>query len=400
MHLNRRTFATGIASTAGLLVAPGALAESAPNATPGATPVSGDLESRLLAALKEYGVPGAVVAVQTAQNLEPTIYELGVANIQSNEPVSADMHFRIGSVTKTFTATVVLQLVDEGTLALDDTISDVLPDLQVANAEIITVRHLLGMLSGLPQLLETPEAQEMMTDPTTELTFDEIASIGTSLPAQNDPGIEWDYNNLNYQILGEMVHTITGEPWDANLSRRILQPMEMSSTGFPTTPEMPEPFAHGYGYVSSEPIEASPVPSTPLATVSTPETADTPIDMTAFHPSIAGASGGMVSTVTDLLSWASVFASGELLTSETYATQLDGIPAGAYEGALYGLGAIIIDGLIGHVGGINGYQGASFALADRSLAIAILTNANPTPGPADPVMNLTELVRSSVVGES
>ena len=392
MHLNRRTFATGIASTAGLRAAPGAWAQSTPNAIPDATPVSDDLETQLMAVLEERGVPGAVVAMQTAETSEPTIYELGSANAETNEPVSADMHFRIGSVTKPFVATVVLQLVDEEHLSLDDTIADVYPNLNVANTDIITIRHLLTMRSGLPQVTDSPEEiVGILREPTTEVTFDDIVDIVTSMPARFKPDEKWEYNNLNFQILGEIINLVTGETWDANVDTRILQPLGLTNTLMTDVPEMPTPFAHGYGYDGESPMV---FPDTTTATEVTASGDASPVakpelvDVTLFNPTIAGAAGGMISTVTDQLIWAQNLAVGALLSPEMHAAQIDGRSIGNDNPMEYGLGVMGHDGMIGHYGDVNGYQAGVMAAPDGSLSIAIASNAMPALGDAKTTMEL------------
>lgn len=151
MTLSRRKLITSSAAgfTASALAAP-ALTIAHQTATPGAD--ASGRESALLAAMEQHGIPGAIVLLDSPETgLWKTA--LGVANIESGEPMTADMHMRIGSVTKTFTATMILQMVGQGALTLDDTLAALLPEhADLPNADTISVRHLLTMQSGLPRL--------------------------------------------------------------------------------------------------------------------------------------------------------------------------------------------------------------------------------------------------------
>ena len=393
MRINRRTLATGVTAAAAL-PAVRAFAQS----TPAATPVQPDVEKRLLARMDEMGVPGAVFAIITPGSPEAVYRELGVANLETGEPISVDMHFRIASVTKTYVATVILQLVDEGKVALDDTIATLLPDLPVANADVATVRNLLSMRSGLPALTDSPEyVSVFLADPTQAVEFADFATLLVDVPAHADPDTEFEYNNFNYDILGEVIRVLTGESWDANVQQRILDPLGLSNTMMRSDSEMPQPYARGYGYLDQElpgaTPEASPAPemATPVAS---PVAGDQPVndagayDLTAFNPTIAGAAGGLISTVKDQLAWVQALASGELISPEMHAEQIAAVPMATGESIGYGLGILDLGGIYGHNGAINGYQSAVVSSPELGIHIAVLTNAHPTIGFGDAAFTL------------
>lgn len=392
MHFTRRTFTAGVAASAGLLATHSSLAQS----TPGATPVANDIEARILALMDEFGVPGAVIGAVFPDSPEPVFMELGVANIEANTPISADMNFRIASVTKTYVATVVLQLVDEDSISLDDTIGSILPDLDVANADVVTVRNLLSMRSGLPQLTDSPEyVDTYLTNFEANVSFSDYAPMMAGIPAHSEPDTAFEYNNFNFNILGEMIEVVTGESWHANVQSRISDQLGLSNTRMLTVPEMPEPYANGYGHVNQAlPEEMVPeglAAATPAADVSTPvgspiaspETDGAPLDLTLFNPTIAGAAGGLISTVSDQLIWAQALSSGEFISADLHAEQIDSYPTDESGAVGYGLGILDIGQMYGHNGAINGYQSVVISSPEFGIHIAVLTNAHPTIGFAD-----------------
>lgn len=391
MQLSRRTFAAGVAAIAAAPTVT-ALAQS----TPGATPVTSDVEARLLTVMDELGIPGAAIGIVTPESVEPRYLELGVANLETSQPIAADMHFRIASVTKTFVATVILQLVDEQQLSLEDTIADILTDLRVPNTDIVTIRNLLSMRSGLPQLSDSTEyVKTILTEPE-EVSFSDYAPFMEDMPVHADPDKEFEYNNFNYNILGEVIEAVTGDSWNQNVQSRITDVLGLPNTLMTNALDIPSPFATGYGYLdqfllqeqTEEPLLATPEQdlATPVAspdTVSTPVAGSEAYDLTAFNPGVAGAAGGLISTVQDQLVWAQAFGAGELISPEMYAEQTDVYPIDASSPGGYGLGLIDLGGIVGHNGAITGYQAAIVSSPQLGYHIAVLTNAHPVIGLAD-----------------
>ena len=267
----------------------------------------------------------------------------------------------------------------------------------MVNADTVTVRQLLNMRSGLPQLTDSPEYVNIfLGNPEQKVDFEDFAVLMEDLPARSDPDAAWEYNNYNYNILGEMIEVITGESWDGNVQHRITDVLGLSDTMMWTTPDMVEPFATGYGYLdqafTEEQTGATPVAS-PAAEMATPAASPAmeiqPVndagayDLTVFNPTIAGAAGGLISTVKDQLVWVQALVSGELISPEMHAEQLASIPMVEGEQIGYGLGLIDLGGLYGHNGAINGYQSAILSSPEFGYHVAVLTNAHPTIGMGD-----------------
>ncbi len=397
MQVNRRALASGTLSVMATLP----VMRASSQATPEASPVISEREQRVLAVLEQYGVPGAAVAVRWPGSEAAEVLVFGVADLEKQAPMTADMHFRIASITKTFVATVVLQLIDEGALSFEDTIADLLPNLSVANASVVTVRNLLQMRSGLPQYSDNPAYEQgIKADTESEVSIDYLFDLVSDLPARFEPDSMFEYNNLNYDILGEIVHTITGASWDENVQSRICQPLGLANTMMANTPDMPVPFARGYGYLDQPLPDMSDIQpaATPISDIATPVMSGTPVnssgayDLTAFNPTIAGAAGGLISTVQDQIEWARALATGELLSPDMYSEQVNAIPMEDGAGIGYGMGVINIDGLIGHNGGIDGYQSVILSAPDMGLDMAVLTNANPTLGFVDAAFEIAAVM--------
>lgn len=174
-------------------------------------------------------------------------------------------------------------------------------------------------------------------------------------PADFAPGTQVRYSNSNTYLLGLIIEQVTGQSAGEAITDRIIGPLGLRGTSFPTTPEMPTPYAHGY--------EAA-APGDPLR------------DVTRSNPAVPWTSGAMISTLADLRTWASALANGSLLSAALQRERLQGNPMpGTRPGfdLRYGLGLVTLNGLIGHSGGIAGY--GSWMLhdpaADATLAIVV-----------------------------
>lgn len=344
--------------------------------------------------MDETGFPGAVVLVAMPER-ETWTGAFGVADRETGAPVRTDMRLRTGSVTKTFTATIVLQLVDEGTLSLDDTLASILPvAADLPNAETITLRQILNMRSGIFNYTEHPGL--FGTVPGSEdrvWTHQEMLDLARKHDAYFDPGTSFHYSNTNYILLEMIIERATGDAFGDELISRILKPLGLDETSLPTAPEMPEPFAHGYG---GDPALMNPerdpdAMAAEAAEASTESTSDTETekpappkidlaslrDSTRFPPSLAAGAGAIVSTVGDLNRWVDALLEGWSLTSETQANRMDLLPTKESESdetGGYGLGIMRQDGVTGHGGGILGYTCYAGRHDASSANVIVLTN--------------------------
>src|SRR5215210_3022148 len=172
-------------------------------------PSEAALDSALEKSFEESGAPGVVAAVQTPEYT--WVGALGVADRASGEPMTPDVHHRIGSVTKTFTATLLLQAAGEGLLSLDDTIDRYVKG--VPNGDKITLRQMADMTSGIASYTEDDQwVKEWSSDPHRVWKPEEVAQAGIKESPLFEPGTEWFYSNTNYVLLGLVLEQVTGKP--------------------------------------------------------------------------------------------------------------------------------------------------------------------------------------------
>lgn len=369
---------------------------TAASATPAATPPAETLEAAVTATMRSLAIPGANVLVDRPST--KTIKRgFGVGDLQRQTPMDPAMHMRIGSITKTMTATVVLQLVDEGTITLDDTLAQLLPaGAAFPHAKQITVRHLLGMTSGIFDLLKDKSfLPRVIADPTRGWTPRELIDIGLAHPPVFAPGARFGYSNTNYILLGMIVERLTSQAFATVLERRLFGPLGMAETSLPSGPTLPSPFAHGYGDVPTG------MAGSPIASAASPAGSNggEHKDFTRLDASVAWAAGGVVSTLSDLQLWLRALLDGSLISDELQRQRLTFRPVPRDPGEPpygYGLGIANDGGLIGHDGDILGYQSIAGRLAATGTSIIVLTNLSPTKGGADSADAIAHEIRRSL----
>jgi len=305
------------------------------------------IQKSLDAAVAEFKVPGAVLGIRDMDG-NTRFWTSGTADLKSGKLMSKDLYFRIGSVTKSYTATVVLQLVDEGKISLDEPIGKHLPGL-IPKENKITIRHLLEMRSGLGSYGTNEEFAKMAeAQPGRVWTPEELIRLSSS--TIGDPGRDFDYNNANYILLGMLIEKVTNDSFRNQLIKRILQPLGMSHTFVPTDMQIPAPFAHGYLVEDGKVVEGT----------------------DCLHPTAAWSAGNIISTAGDQLIWAKALVEGRLLSPQVNAERFIMSPMVNKPG-LYGLGVLNLDGIIGHGGNYsNAYT--SFVGRHRGYDFAILVN--------------------------
>ena len=348
----------------------------------GAKPLS-DCAQRLHRLVKtkmlELGVPGLIASVDAPKICHWT-ETLGIRDVTKQAPIRLKEHMRIGSITKTFTGTVVLQLVDEGWLGLDDPISRHLTG--VPNGENITIRQLLNMTSGLYNYSEDRAFNESLdADPERVWTPEELLAIGLGRKPYFVPGTEFHYSNTNSVLLGKLIEAVTGHPLEQEFEQRIFQPLKLHDTSFPVSSALPQP--HPRGYMFGTNVGSLP-PACDAATVGRH-------DVTDASPSWTWSAGGAVSTLEDLIVWARALATGALLSPDTQAERLKGVPTGPPPAPEYGLHITNFFGFIGHDGNLPGFS--SFMAYDptRDITIVVLANVYSDvhcEAPADTIVKL------------
>jgi D-alanyl-D-alanine carboxypeptidase len=328
-----------------------------------------DLDAALEKSFPESDAPGVVAAVQTPEYT--WIRALGVADRSSEEPMTPEMYHRIGSVTKTFTATLLLQAAGDGLLSLDDTIDQYIKG--VPNGDEITLRQMANMTSGVATYSETKKFDgDPGADPYRVWEPEELAKIGIEDSPLFDPGTEFNYSNTNYVLLGLVLEQVTGESIGELTRERIIEPLGLKGTSFPDLADtsLPEPHAQGY-------------------TLQGQSSGGEPRNATDWNASWTWTAGIMISTVDDLLAYGRALGTGKGLLSpaqqdERIDSLVSDVPPfdqpplkGDYG---YGLGLMYEHGWIGHGGELPGYNTYLYYHPELDAVVAVEVNSDISSG--------------------
>lgn len=330
-------------------------------------PDTAALDALLRTALSE-GAPGATARVEdhrASYDDHPTVHQAteGTADRTDARAMDTADRFRIGSVTKTFTAVVLLQLEAEGRLRLDTSVDHYLPGL--LPDERITVRHLLSHRSGLydytaDMFARTVPGFEAVR--TKVFTYRELLAESLRHPRTNAPGAAYAYSNTNFVVAGLLVEKLTGHPVRTEYENRIIKPLELADT-FYVHPDTQIPGRHAHGYLTPDDAEGALVDAT---------------DQTA---SWAQSAGALISSTRDLDTFLSALLGGRLLPAAQLAEMERWMPAGTAQA--YGLGLRRRDlscgtSVYGHTGTVQGFSTYAFASEGglRSYAAVATTSNN------------------------
>ena len=321
-----------------------------------------DLQSRLEAVIAERKIPGAVLGVLHGDDV--SVYGAGIINKNTGVAVTDDTLFQIGSITKVYTATLVMMLVDEGLVDLDEPVVTYLPELKLGDAGItqkVTLRDLLSHRSGIggDHFLDTGRG-----DDTLEKYIGTLGDIGQ----EHDLGATMSYCNTGYSIAGRVIEKVTGKVWDAVLRERLIAPLGLTHTN--TLPEEALLFRTAVGHLKlpgQDEEQVTPMWMLPRACGPMGLINATAADLLAFarlHLDEGRAPDG-----TQLLSVASV--------KQMQEAQID-VPDRYTLGDRWGVGWILFDWdghpLFGHDGSTLGQRAYMRILPEARLAVCFLTN--------------------------
>ncbi|AVH97489.1 peptidase [Streptomyces sp. WAC00288] len=318
---------------------------------------------RALQAQVDAGVPGVVAQARDGRrNWTGTAGERG-----------GDDHYRIGSLTKTFVSTVLLQLQAEGRIDLDDPVEKWLPGVVRGNGHDgrrITVRQLLNHTSGVYDVTSDPAFQEKVFGPGfLEHRYDtwtprQLVDVALAHPADFPPGTSWSYSNTNYVLAGMIIEKVTGRPYGKAVENRIVKPLKLRGTSVPgTRPSMPRPSSPAWSKLSQDP--------------------DAPVhDVSRLNPSVAGAAGEMISDSNDLQTFYRALLKGRLLPKAEMRELTATVPVSPEIPQIrYGLGIMwqkLSCGkeIWGHSGGIHGSSTEGRVTRDGEHSLALNLNAD------------------------
>lgn len=323
-------------------------------------------ESRFAELVKKHGIPGAQLGILRVgeDGAEDELFTTatGVLHAGTGQPATTDSVWQIGSVTKVWTATVVMQLVDEGRFALDTPVVEIIPELQLRDPDVtktVTVWHLLTHTSGIDGdvFTDTGRGDDVLEK--------YVAALGDA--AQNHPlGATWSYCNSGYSLLGRIIEVATGPTWDEAIKERLFAPLGLTHTT--TLPEEAMVFAHSMGHLEGgDDPKVAPV--------------------WGMHRSV-GPAGLITATATDVLAFARMHLVGGTAADGTRVLSADSVAAMAdfqaecpekdLLGDSWGLGWFRCDWngarAIGHDGNTIGQAAFLRLLPEAGVAVSMNTN--------------------------
>ncbi|WP_231391897.1 serine hydrolase domain-containing protein [Arthrobacter sp. 35W] len=363
------TTASTTTAAAGCVADPAAVAGRAATTASTTAALPADLVTTLDAAaqasFKEAAAPGAIVGVRTPQGSWTAAY--GVADPATGTPMATDLHMRIGSVTKTFTGTLILQLAQDGKLSLDDTIDKYYPG--IPNGSTVTLRMLANMTSGISSYFTPDFLPIYFEHPATIFTPEQLIAYGVAASPIFAPGEKFNYSNTNTILLGKVVEKVTGQPFGTVLQQKILDPLGLTGTSWPgDSSDIPNPHPQGFTLQGS----------------GTPEN---PANATNWSPSFGWSAGAMISTVDDLLVYDRALGTGQGLLSQ--AAQIERLKS--FPGPTgYGLAVGCIDGWMGHTGELPGFNTSLFYDTTSDTSVVVLVNSDISSGGCSESPTLTD----------
>ena len=351
-----------------LLGAAAALAVAAP-----AHAVPADFKAKADALLKKSfpdAGPGAAVIV--TEHGKP-VYEAGqgLADINAKTRITPETVFRIGSITKQFSAAIMLQLVVEGKVSLDDKLSKFLPDYPKPGADA-TIAELLNHTVGVQSYTDIPGWMDEKHTAKAYTTEQMIAEF-KDLPSPSKPGEKWAYNNSGYVLVGAVIEKVTGKPWYQNVEERIAKPLGLKTIQYGIVEDKMPRMARGYtdkeGKVAPSQI----------------------INMSVPH-----AAGALIGSVEDLAKWNAALRQGKVVPAELYAKMNSPtkLPDGSSEPYGFGMGMRDVRGheALGHSGGIFGFSTDSIYLPKEDVFVAVFANSDqPVTQPGTVMLQLAAM---------
>jgi len=275
----------------------------------------------------------------------------GLADLENDVPATQQSVYRIGSITKQFTAAAILQLAEQGKLALDDDIRKHLPDYQTHD-QLITIHHLLTHTSGIPNYTNMPGWKNYWNEDRKPAEFVEFFQ---GPPLQFTPGSAWNYSNSGYFLLGLIIHAVSGQEYAEYLEEHVYKPAGLTATTYGGNQRLIKGRAQGYTRRFGKLVN------------------DDMINMTAPY-----AAGALCSNVLDLIRWQQALAAGRVMSEDSYRlmTATSSLTGGIPLYYAYGLAVGEVEGRakLSHGGGITGFRSQLSYYPDDETIVAVLIN--------------------------
>ncbi len=300
------------------------------------------------------GAPGLSIAI--VRGRDTLVFGgWGKADLENDVPATARTVYRIGSITKQFTSSAVMQLVERGAVKLDDSIGTYLGTLPTAWRGV-TVRQLLNHTSGIPSY--TNVGPRWVRRWGEEMTPDTLVALTANDTVWFKPGTSWNYDNSGYVVLGMLVEKVAGRPWGTDIAERFAKPLGLDDTQNCLVPPIIPRRAHGYADANR-----------------------TWTNATYLAMSQPYAAGALCSTVGDLVRWNRALATGKVVSAASYAAMTTPEGGAARSKYGFGLGRDTLAGhtVISHGGGIPGFITSNAWFPDEELSVTVLTNSGSAP---------------------
>lgn len=309
-----------------------------------------------------YRIPGSIIAIRDDQGNTWSTTN-GYADLTTRAPITTNMHFRIGSNTKTFVGTLILQLADAGKVNLDASVNTYLAAEMSAymaayDGNRITVRHLLNHTSGMFNFTaDGAWGNAFISEPYKQYFPQELLILANNhATATNAPQFgNFSYSNTNYILLGLIIKKVSGMTYEEAVANGITIPQGLASTVVPRLGDtsVPAPLARGY-WEDGE--------------------TGTLHDVTIRDSSTVWASGNMISTIADLAKWGELLGKGALLSTGMQTQRMQLVPMSDH--LSYGLGIVkdVPANLVGHQGGMIGYTSQVYYVPDKGYTLAFFYN--------------------------
>lgn len=328
----------------------------------------------------KHAVPGVSVAILTNDG-RSWLGTSGLADVAGGKTVTPETGFALASISKTFTAAVVLQLVSEGKLKLDEPVAPLLPAFGIDKR--VTVRMLLDHTSDLNDFFFNPRIDHALQSHP-DATWTATRTWRYVPPGRIRPGKVWSYSNTNYMVLGELVKAVTGRPLAREVRDRLLDPLALKEAWYQAAEKPRTGLSVGYRLL----LGPAGVIAKPVAPAS---------DVMPFRSVVtaAGGAGSIAATAEDTARWMQAFAGGEVLSPKVQAAMLDDLARtrALHARITYGLGIQLVglDGhpALGHSGRYLGYRNVVRYLPTEGVTIAVLTNQ----GTVDPAVVAASLMK-------
>lgn len=276
----------------------------------------------------------------------------GLAEAEFEVPANAATAFRIGSVTKQFTAALILRLVEQKKLSLDDPLASFVPDFPLQGKKV-TIQMLLDHSSGIPSYTDVGEAWQKTI--ALELSHQELLAFVADKPFDFEPGTDWSYNNTGYYLLGMVLEKVHGKTYAQVVHDEIAVPLQLPRTRYDSNRDLIANRAQGYTMQDGVRVN------------------DENLGM-----SQPGAAGALLSTGEELVKWSMALAGGKVVSASSYAqmTKPLVLPNGRDTGYGFGLmsGEMLGKPMISHGGGIHGFNSMLLHLPDVDLHVAVVSN--------------------------